>query len=75
MSESVDLLIAKLVHRLHDADPIVRRNAAGALRLHGRRATCAEQDWPNSSTTMTPESALRRNARFLGCVNRRRRIR
>jgi len=44
MSDSTDLLIAKLVHRLHDADPVVRRNAAGALRLHGHRATCAVED-------------------------------
>lgn len=44
MSDSIDLLIAKLVHRLRDADPMVRRNAAGALRLHGRRATCAQEE-------------------------------
>jgi HEAT repeat protein len=44
MSDSVDRLIAKLVHRLRDADPIVRRNAAGALRLHGRRASCAADE-------------------------------
>jgi HEAT repeat protein len=44
MSDSIDLLISKLVHRLRDADPIVRRNAAGALRLHGERATTALED-------------------------------
>ena len=44
MSDSTDLLIAKLVHRLRDVDPVVRRNAAGALRLHGERASCAEED-------------------------------
>ena len=36
-----DLLIAKLVRQLHDDDPVARRNAAGALRLHGERAVCA----------------------------------
>ena len=36
-----DALIEKLVARLEDADPVVRRNAAGALRLHGRRAVDA----------------------------------
>ena len=41
MSTSVDSVISKLIDRLHDADPAVRRNAAGALRLHGRRAACA----------------------------------
>jgi HEAT repeat protein len=33
-----DSLIAKLIARLHDDDPTARRNAAGALRLHGGRA-------------------------------------
>ncbi|HBO44180.1 MAG TPA: hypothetical protein DD670_09655 [Planctomycetaceae bacterium] len=33
-----DLLIDKLIERLDYADPITRRNAAGALRLHGERA-------------------------------------
>ena len=33
-----DLLIDKLIERLQYDDPIVRRNAAGALRLHGQRA-------------------------------------
>jgi HEAT repeat protein len=41
MAPDSDLLIARLVERLHDADPVARRNAAGALRLHGRRAACA----------------------------------
>ncbi len=41
MPTSVDSVISKLIDRLHDADPAVRRNAAGALRLHGRRASCA----------------------------------
>lgn len=41
MRESVDLLITKLIERLSYADPITRRNAAGALRLHGDRATPA----------------------------------
>lgn len=33
-----DPLIAKLVTKLHDQDPLTRRNAIGALRLHGPRA-------------------------------------
>lgn len=33
-----DRLICKLIEKLHDADPLTRRNAAGALRLHGSRA-------------------------------------
>jgi hypothetical protein len=33
-----DLLIDKLIERLAYEDPITRRNAAGALRLHGDRA-------------------------------------
>ena len=41
MVEHPDPLIQKLLHRLHDADPVVRRNAVGALRLHGDRAACA----------------------------------
>lgn len=36
-----DPLIQKLIARLSDADPLTRRNAAAALRLHGRRATVA----------------------------------
>lgn len=38
-----DPLVAKLVCRLNDADPTVRRNAAGALRLLGRRASTASE--------------------------------
>jgi HEAT repeat protein len=41
MAEPTDPLIQKLIARLRDEDPINRRNAAGALRLHGRRATAA----------------------------------
>lgn len=33
-----DRLIAKLIEKLGDGDPRTRRNAAGALRLHGVRA-------------------------------------
>ncbi len=36
-----DLLILKLIEKLSDADPITRRNAAGALRLQGFRAVAA----------------------------------
>jgi len=35
------LLIQKLIERLDYDDPITRRNAAGALRLHGMRAAPA----------------------------------
>jgi len=41
MSEQLDPLIRKLIARLKDEDPLVRRNAAGALRFHGRRASLA----------------------------------
>jgi HEAT repeat protein len=36
-----DLLILKLIEKLDDADPLIRRNAAGALRLQGLRAVDA----------------------------------
>jgi HEAT repeat protein len=41
MSDRNDSLIRKLVGLLNDGDPRTRRNAAGALRLHGRRAATA----------------------------------
>jgi HEAT repeat protein len=41
MSSQHDLLISKLIQKLSDADPIIRRNAAGALRLQGSRAISA----------------------------------
>jgi HEAT repeat protein len=39
--EKRDLLITKLIERLTYDDPVTRRNAAGALRLHGNRAMAA----------------------------------
>jgi len=36
-----DPLIAKLIQRVRDRDPLVRLNAVGALRLHGARAAAA----------------------------------
>jgi HEAT repeat protein len=36
-----DLLILKLIEKLGDTDPVIRRNAAGALRLQGPRAVAA----------------------------------
>jgi len=36
-----DLLIERLIERLQDEAALIRRNAAGALRLHGRRAQAA----------------------------------
>ena len=44
MVDESDALIDKLARRLHDADPVVRRNAVGALRLHGERAAGAIRD-------------------------------
>jgi HEAT repeat protein len=41
MSPQPDLLIRKLIEKLTDRDPRTRRNAAGALRLHGARAVAA----------------------------------
>jgi HEAT repeat protein len=41
MSAPPDLLIRKLIEKLADGDPRIRRNAAGALRLHGPRAVPA----------------------------------
>jgi HEAT repeat protein len=41
MSPQPDLLIRKLMEKLTDRDPMTRRNAAGALRLHGARAAVA----------------------------------
>ena len=41
MSVSRDPLIRKLIEKLSDPDPTTRRNAAGALRLHGARALTA----------------------------------
>jgi len=41
MNDPIDPLIEKLIDLLDDKDPRRRRNAAGALRLHGRRAIAA----------------------------------
>jgi HEAT repeat protein len=41
MSRQPDLLILKLVEKLSDVDPLIRRNAAGALRLQGAKAVAA----------------------------------
>ncbi len=41
LSRQPDLLISKLIEKLRDANPITRRNAAGALRLQGARAVPA----------------------------------
>jgi len=38
MPSQPDPLILKLIEKLSDANPLTRRNAAGALRLQGRRA-------------------------------------
>lgn len=41
MSEQPDRLIRKLIEKLLDKDPLVRRNAAGALAMNGPRAVGA----------------------------------
>jgi HEAT repeat protein len=41
MRNQPDLLILKLIQKLDDTDPLIRRNAAGALRLQGSRAVAA----------------------------------
>jgi HEAT repeat protein len=41
MAEQSDRLIRKLIEKLADQDPVVRRNAAGALALNGARAVGA----------------------------------
>ena len=41
MPRQPDLLILKLIQKLGDCDPLIRRNAAGALRLQGSRAVAA----------------------------------
>jgi HEAT repeat protein len=41
MARQPDLLILKLMEKLADSDPVIRRNAAGALRLQGSRAVAA----------------------------------
>ena len=41
MSEQLDSLIQKLTAKLSHEDPVTRRNAAAALRLHGPRAVSA----------------------------------
>jgi hypothetical protein len=41
MPAQPDLLILKLMQKLGDANPLIRRNAAGALRLQGLRAKAA----------------------------------
>ena len=38
MLDQSDSLIEKLTAQLRDQNPVTRRNAAGALRLHGQRA-------------------------------------
>ena len=49
-----DPLIRKLIEKLHDADPMTRRNAAGALRLHGSKAVVAI---PDLSELLTDEDS------------------
>jgi HEAT repeat protein len=41
MTATHDPLIRSLIDKLGDRNPVTRRNAAGALRLHGARAVPA----------------------------------
>ncbi len=41
MPEPTDRLIRKLIEKLRDKDPLIRRNAAGALAMNGARAVGA----------------------------------
>ena len=41
MPKQPNLLILKLIEKLGDGDPLIRRNAAGALRMQGSRAVAA----------------------------------
>lgn len=41
MCQRIDPLIERLLYRLDEPDPTVRRNALGALRLNGERAAPA----------------------------------
>ena len=54
MSTTPDRLIWKLIEKLQDGDPLTRRNAAGALRLHGTRAVPAI---PALAALLTDEDA------------------
>jgi HEAT repeat protein len=38
MSVKTDLLVLKLMEKLSDSDPRIRRNATGALRMQGLKA-------------------------------------
>jgi HEAT repeat protein len=58
VSTQPDLLILKLIQKLSDSDPLVRRNAAGALRLQGSRAVAAI---PALSTLLTDQDVRVRN--------------
>jgi len=40
-SREPDLLVRKLIEKLSDKDPRIRRNATGALRMQGEKATVA----------------------------------
>lgn len=61
MSEQLDPLIQKLIARLKHEDPITRRNAAGALRLHGFRASAAIPELTELLTDDDPK--VRREAK------------
>ena len=69
MGDQPDPLIEKLITRLHDTNAIMRRNAAGALRLHGRRAACAIPDLTQLLADADP-SVQTEARRALDCLRR-----
>jgi HEAT repeat protein len=58
MTVQPDLLVLKLMEKLKDANPITRRNAAGALRLQGARAVPA---LPAITALLTDQDSRVRN--------------
>jgi HEAT repeat protein len=58
ISAKRDPLIQKLMEKLNDSNPIIRRNAAGALRLQGARAVCA---LPAIAALLTDQDSRVRN--------------
>ncbi|HLA84152.1 MAG TPA: HEAT repeat domain-containing protein [Thermoguttaceae bacterium] len=66
-----DLLIERLIERLQDASPLNRRNAAGALRLHGERAASAVPaitQLLDDPSPMVRAEARRALERLAGCI-------
>ncbi|MBN2577565.1 MAG: HEAT repeat domain-containing protein [Pirellulales bacterium] len=60
MIDKPDLLISKLIEKLADSDPRVRRNATGALRMQGAKACAAISSI--EPLLADPDPAVRREA-------------